>query len=139
MTAVNARLWRYFDERHASAALVGADQFFIPDPTFRESHDRLLVLHQLQLWAEDHGAQAEAERAVVDAIESLLKKSSIGEAIDAIWSVIILEKEYRVAPPVSRDRLRELARQVVEVSGYPRMDDAQAKTVLQAVLDALEE
>ena len=138
MTTVNPRLWRYFDEGLASAALVGSDQFFIPGPTFRESHDRLLVLHQLQLWAEDHGAQAEAERAVVDAVESLLRARDIREAIDTVWSVVILEREYRGALPISRDRLRELVKQVVQVSGYPRIEDAQSKAVLQAVLDALE-
>lgn len=134
MARANPRLWRLFDEGMAQKALIGKGTFFIPAVTFRDRHDRLLVLHQLGLWAKARGAHTIAEAAFVGACEDLLEVGDIEGALDVIWSAMLLRKEYKVPAPIPTGRLHALAHRTVAKSGYPDLVDGQLKAVAAAVL-----
>lgn len=47
---MNTRIQKWFSQGHVAEALRGEREFHVPDPTFRDEHDVLLVLRVLISW-----------------------------------------------------------------------------------------
>lgn len=72
MSDANSELFKFFDQGKIKESIIGKRNFFIPGITFREHHDRLLVLRQLSLWAENSKKIEDASLSVESAIDELL-------------------------------------------------------------------
>lgn len=51
---LNPRIQKWFDDGYFKEALVGDGLFRIPDVTYREEHDLILVMAQLFEWAKQN-------------------------------------------------------------------------------------
>jgi hypothetical protein len=91
---MNAQITRWFDEGHAKEAILGGEPFFVPETTFRDRHDRVLVLDQLLLWAVERGRATEARSAILDALKAAAADADHWGAYDLVWSYLLVIKDH---------------------------------------------
>jgi|GEM_PF-4705970 len=89
----NQDIWVKFESGGASDLIVGDGGIFIPDHTFRDSHDRLLVLRELIKWGREKGNQNEAVAQFQKSIEFLLQSARCVDLFDVIICYLIAESD----------------------------------------------
>jgi hypothetical protein len=132
---INRRLWTAFERRLAVEALIGDGDFFVPNVTYREHHNRPLALRQLAIWAQERSASATAEKAIVQAVRQLIRQARFEDAIDLVWSLIILWRANDVKLPISPGRFRSLMNDVIE-SGSVESLSPQSRATLESIREA---
>jgi hypothetical protein len=90
---INVEVRSWFDRGAIVETILGDASYFIPSVTFRERHDRWLVLSQLDGWARDRGRLTEASHAVLEAIREARKRHDLETAFDIAWVCLLLEEE----------------------------------------------
>ena len=53
----NLRIRQWFGQKQIMEAVLGFDEFFIPENTYRDYHDRGLVIGELIQWAVENNFQ----------------------------------------------------------------------------------
>jgi hypothetical protein len=121
------KLWGWFDRGLIVAALHGHGEFFIPGVTWRERHDRQLVLRQLILWADDREQWSITLGAVETALREAADPDNQPEAIDLAWAAVLVGDDMH--EELLTDTARLLARDLSSKSGYPPETQAQAEAL----------
>ncbi|NDI35091.1 hypothetical protein [Chengkuizengella sediminis] len=91
----NDRIQQWFDEGKIRKALLGEESFRIPDNTYRDSHDRILVITQLMHWMEKNKSRINPikfESLVLSLIEE-----NFEESIDLLYSYFIFNKKIPIS------------------------------------------
>jgi hypothetical protein len=96
---INPQIRRWLDSGNATEALLGRGDYFIRDHHWIDEHARILVASQLLQWAfPDH--VEEAAMAVHRAVSALLDDNALSEAVDLIWSYVLVAEDRHVRLPV---------------------------------------
>lgn len=130
---INHRLWSAFERRLAVEALIGDGDFFVPNATYREYHNRPLALRQLVLWAQERDAFGIAEEAIIQAVREFLSRSRLEDAIDLLWSLLVVGRASDIQMPISFESFRALAEEVVDSARKGPVLGAQAAATLRAI------
>jgi len=101
----NEQIWSWFEDGKVEEALRGNGSFFIPDITFREEHNLILVIGQLILWATGVNAQKAAE-AFDAVVRSYIGEGNLGNAIDLYLTYRIIADEDK-GLPLEESKLRD--------------------------------
>lgn len=131
---INARIVAWFEAGHAVEALLGGHPYFIPDHTYRDRHDRLLVLRQLAQWARIGDNSPAASAAFMAALFQAALDEDLSSVCDLTWCLLLASVDGDLAIPLDvldLDRLLEIADTVSEPPGE------EAANMRQRVRDAL--
>ena len=100
MTAlINRQIRRWLESGETVPALLGRVAFFLPSPTYGD-HDRGLLLSQLLIWAEE-GHLTDAAQAFEDAVTQSLLEGADADALDLMWSYVLVSRNRGTALPLS--------------------------------------
>lgn len=90
---MNEKIINWFESGKIKEAFLGQGDFFIPNPTYRDDHDRLLIVHALFDWASIKGFN-EVSNIFNNFLTDLIKDSVI-DAIYILHSFVIVNFEQR--------------------------------------------
>lgn len=107
MSDTNPKLFSFFDQGKIKETIIGKNSFFIPDITFREHHDRLLVLRQLSSWAEKRQKFQDASLSIESAIDCLLIVGNLYEALDVTWCFLLVSDEGNFFLTIDMDKIQD--------------------------------
>src|SRR5690554_3804502 len=85
---MNSQLFNWFDQGKIKEVLLGEEKFFIPNNTYRDNHDSLLVIYQLFEWADSEEKKNIVNREFYEAVDTISKKD-IKEGFRLILSYCI--------------------------------------------------
>ncbi len=105
---MNTRVVRWFESGNATNALLGRGPYFVAETTYRDQHDRLLVLDQLLRWADPRDRLDTAGHAFMEALRTTVADSDITAAYDLVWSYLLVRKDHEVGLPLNRDDVIDL-------------------------------
>ena len=117
---INARIVAWFEAGHTVDALLGGHPYFIPDHTYRDRHDRLLVLRQLAQWARLGDNSLAASTAFMEALFQAALDEDLSSVCDLTWCLLLISGDGDLAIPVDAldlDRLLDIADTVSEPPG----------------------
>lgn len=92
----NEILFKWFDQGEIVSALLGNGNYFIPDHTYVENHDRLLVIKMLYLWADTRDKRKVVSRDFLNALDQLFKLEE-KEAFRLALSYYIVKNSSHIA------------------------------------------
>lgn len=87
----NERIKRWFEDGQVREAFLGEGKFRIPDVTYRDTHDRILVMTQLFKWAQQSNSK-EVTKKFTNTIRDFLLYH-FAEAIDVILCYFIVKQD----------------------------------------------
>jgi hypothetical protein len=133
---MNPMIQAWFDDRKAVEALLGEGEFFIGGTTYRATHDRLLVIRQLLLWAVEHDGWNQAAVALDEAIARLVEEQSVREAFDLVWCYLLVRRDMNEELPLV---LSAVARVLNQLHIDPSLlaADQELASLIEAVNSAL--
>jgi len=117
MVVRNRRLWSWFDSKRISEAILGEKEYFIPDVTYRDKHDRTLVLNQLFQWATARSFQTEAARGVENAVKEAMRRNLAWEVFDILWVYFLTVDDLHFELPVEPEVFQQVANQMAQSTG----------------------
>lgn len=97
---MNQQICEWFESGHIADAILGAPPFFLGEVTYRESHDRVLVLDQLVLWAKDERRRREAVAGLRASLEATLLDDDSWAAYDIVWSYLLVADDRGFGLPI---------------------------------------
>lgn len=103
---MNEQLGHWFDSGHVTEALLGGEPYFIAETTFRDRHDRVLVVDQLLLWAADRDRLDEAARAFMNALRTAVGDGDVWAAYDLIWAYLLVRADHGTDLALNTDDVR---------------------------------
>jgi hypothetical protein len=134
---VNRKIWGWFDAGKIGEALEGKAEFFLPDVTYRDEHDQVLVIDQLFDWAKRHGR----ERQAAEIFEYVVTKAAgAGELVQAsrlLLTYLVVENDREDTIGVDVDSLAENLATVIKRHPGCLVNDEQTRGVVLAVADRL--
>jgi hypothetical protein len=93
LQSVNSQLHSWFDRGAIVEAILGDGAYFTPSVTFRDRHDRWLVLSQLDSWARLHKREQRALQGVLGAIREARRRGDLEAAFGIAWVSLLVEDE----------------------------------------------
>lgn len=117
---INARIVAWFEAGHTVEALLGGQPYFMPAHTYRDRHDRLLVLRQLAQWARIGDNSSAASTAFMEALLQAALDEDLSSVCDLTWCLLLISGDGGLAIPVDAldlDRLLDIADTVSEPPG----------------------
>lgn len=109
---MNTRIWQWFERGHIAEALLGGEPYFVADTTFRDRHDRPLIIDQLLLWAAAHEQLGTAAEAFMAALRTAVSDSDVWAAYDLVWSYLIVTRDQAAELPVRGEEVLGLLDEV---------------------------
>jgi len=103
MTNLQIRSW--FDQDRIAEAILGGEPYFIRAHSWLDSHDRLLVLHQLIDWADDEDKLKQAAAGFRSALVTALADDDAHAIYDILLTYFIVVKEARDLLPLDFDEI----------------------------------
>lgn len=89
----NQKILNWLNKGLIKEALVGKEEFFIPEVTYYNEHDYFLVLNQLEEWTD--ASQADRiTQAVYDAIDELTLDDNLQQVMQFTWCLLLQIKEH---------------------------------------------
>ena len=89
ITDLNPKVVSWLESGKIKEALLGSDDFFLMNHTYRDSHDVLLVMHVLLLWSQIKNNQKDISSALSQILDSLKHSGNVAAVND-------IELAYRV-------------------------------------------
>lgn len=96
----NDRIWKWFDSGDILNALIGSNKYFIPDVTYRDSHDLILILSQLILWADNTNNNEIAANELEKYIHTVINNDELEKALDIIRTYYIVASDMKALLPI---------------------------------------
>ena len=87
---MNQRIANWFEQGKIVEAIRGEPDYFIPDVTYRDSHDILLILSTLFEWANKNGMHEYAASCFLSVFEAYLESEELFEALDLIHAYLLV-------------------------------------------------
>lgn len=90
---LNDRVQTWFNNGYFKEALLGDNKYRIPDITYRENHDTILIMRQLFIWIDinkKENFQNQFENIITELIKTRFK-----DAIDILLAYFIVKKNYK--------------------------------------------
>lgn len=108
----NERMMKWFEDNKIRESLLGCGEYFIPDITFREQHDVLLVVGQLLEWAQC-GHMKEASSSFQYTIE----QSELSTALKLYQAYLIAVDGEKEHLEIDEVRLRQTLVAMIQEQG----------------------
>lgn len=103
----NDRLFRLFDKGKAKDSLLGENEYFIPDVTYRDKHNSVLVLDQLILWCEENNKYQEIDYVLTEIFNEKMLIDDNEGLLDFVMTLFVV---YSYLKNKSRfNKIKELA------------------------------
>ncbi|WP_300672769.1 hypothetical protein [Desulfoluna sp.] len=112
MNTINKQITKWFDKGNIKEAIIGEKPFFIPDVTYRDKHDRILVLRQLLLWADMNNNGFEVATIIQQTIVDLCSFDKICETLDIVWCFLLIKEDMQIRLPID---MRFIENELVEL------------------------
>jgi hypothetical protein len=93
MSAENTRLWKLFDAGRAADSLRGSGSYFVADVTYRNEHDRILVIGQMLDWAQTRGLPDAVLAAVSLVVEAAVEELEFDAALDTLLTYGLVRRD----------------------------------------------
>jgi hypothetical protein len=133
---VNPRVAGWFEAGDISEALLGEGSFFIPDTTYRDQHDRLLVLDQLLRWGVGPRRELAAGEAFLDALARAVHRKDGWLAYDLVWCHLLAARESERQLPLDLDAVRRCLDEVDASADAPSDATIALRSSVRTALDA---
>lgn len=140
MLRKNKKIWDWFDKEEICQAILGKGDFFIPDPTYREKHDRLLIFRQLIYWANNDKIKRKKAAVFFNSILiELSKTNKINEAADIIWSYFICIDDLGKNLPIDISFMKKKINQMIVAKGKLISEDSELRELIIALEKRIDE
>jgi hypothetical protein len=93
MASKNEKIFQWFDQGHFKSAILGKGAYFIPDVTYRDHHDRLLIFQQLFLWLKDNQTKFQHSEILYDCLVNIIQSENINDILDVVWCYLLIAEE----------------------------------------------
>jgi hypothetical protein len=131
---MNTRFHTWFQAGEAVNALTGAGSYFIPDVTFREEHDFVLAISELDQWANE-GHVTEANQAFENAALTLLRNGRVRAALRLLRAYVVLRNQSGLSMNPNEVRLVESVAAAVEKDALLFTQDSEARNLLLMIIN----
>lgn len=101
----NDAIWDWFNHDNIVEAILGEDKYFIPDVTYIEEHDSLLVIRQLLLWSSAMKKEQYAADIFESAILELLSSNKMSIAIKTLIAYRITTSSIKLSLPLNTNKI----------------------------------
>ena len=118
----NIRIYNWFDNGEFKNALLGQGKYKIPDYTYPEEHDRLLVINQLINWVSEN-LKEYSTMYYEDLIKSLITER-FEEAVDILLCYFINNKSFPLVlnySEIKKVLLKEIKNHGKDIAGNSRL------------------
>ncbi len=93
MQTINKQIFSWIETGKVKEAIIGKKDYFIPDVTYRERHDRCLIIRQLFLWNEYNNDELNITEIIRELILEFKKLNEIHEILDLVFSLSLVKKD----------------------------------------------
>lgn len=135
MTTKNKKVLSWFETGKISEALEGEGKFFLPDVTFREVHDILLVLRQLLEWAVEDRIES-ASAGFTCYLQRLLDQNDLHKGLELYHSYRIIVESGRRELIIDEGKLRNEFVHSIERNVNRLTSDAVLRNAVVRFLDS---
>lgn len=85
----NIGLLELFDKGKIKESILGDNEYFIPEPTYRNEHDIIYVLHELIVWSERKRNQERVTSEIKQLLDHLLFSKRYLKLLDLILAISV--------------------------------------------------
>lgn len=111
----NERIQGWFETDELKEAFLGDGKYRIPDVTYRDKHDRILVMSQLFRWAQKSNTK-NATQKLENALKDLLP-DHFSEAIDVILCYFIIKQNENTSVNVDFQGIKNELISAIKLNG----------------------
>lgn len=99
-SAHNPILWNKFEKGMMKEVIRGKNNEFIPETTYRDCHDRLLVVREAMKWAISNGHEETFRETILDIIRELANEKECNELFDTLLCINIATRDLNTGKPL---------------------------------------
>ncbi|MGH7487580.1 MAG: hypothetical protein ACREMY_18550 [bacterium] len=136
---LNQQIWRWFDAGEIREALDSEGEFVLPDVTYRDQHDQLLVIDQLFDWAKARSRTSAAAEELQNAIERYASAGDVMRAARAILTYLIVQRDRGETIGVEPTMLARILAAGVERHPAAVVSDESTRKLVLAVAERIPE
>lgn len=133
----NFKIFDFFNQGKIKEAIIGSKNYFVPDVTYREQHDRLLIIRQLCVWAQENRKIGEASLSIEAVIDELYSMGKIFEILDVIWCFLLVHEESCCALTVDMDKVQDKLSTIVKKNNHLLMADNELRELVVSLSSKL--
>lgn len=110
---INDKIWKWFDEGNIVNVLIGRKDYFIPDVTFRDRHDLMLVIRQLLLWSKARNDEIHAASEFEKGIDVLIYTKNAEDVLTYLHSYFLVCASDNIALPINEKEILDKITQLI--------------------------
>lgn len=89
MTSLNHKIISWFERGDIKKAIIGESEFFIPNITYRNIHDRVYIFKQLLLWSYSKNNWYDIRDLLLELIDDLHLLGKLSDVLDIFLSLAL--------------------------------------------------
>lgn len=133
---INYRIQEWFDKGLFEQALLGDESFRIPDITFRECHDRILVIRQLFIWAKKNKSEV-LDRKIWEIIYKIII-NRFEDGIEILLSYFIVKKDFDNVLDIDTETLKNVLKSKIKENAHVISQNEQLRNKLIRLNDYIQ-
>lgn len=137
MNTDNPKILKWFDRGKIKEAILGENSFFIPDVTFRERHDILLIFRQLFIWSDKNNKTFEVSKVIEEIICELSSKGNIGNTLDIVWCYLLTKREFNSDIRIDMNMIENELIKLVNKNSQELLENYELKELVLSISDQL--
>jgi hypothetical protein len=134
---INRKIWNWFDAGTVREALVGHGEFFLPDNTYIDEHNYILVVDQLFDWAKHHDTEAEAAGSVENVIIAEASAREFASASRLLLTYLLVKEDRGDTIGVDLEHVAKSLATAIKQDPGNIIDDEQTRALVLAVANRL--
>ncbi len=136
---MNSRIASWFDKENIFEALIGQNEYFIPNHTYREDHDLLLVIGTLVDWAKQNNKEKQAVTEFFKVFEYYIDLGNLAKSLDLIHSYEIVIKHSEDKLPLCQKTITNHLKTLINKQAKSICQDETLKNLVVTVSKYLPE
>ena len=110
---MNQRIANWFDKGEIVEALEGNDQYFIPDHTYRDEHDLLLIIITLIQWAEKRNRKELAAGKLFEVFTNAIGQHNLSKSLSLIHAYMLVVQDLNKELPINQKEVQAMLKSLI--------------------------